>query len=124
MAIVKEIANIDDESDIVLNEVGWTSRVYIVNNGEIVVKFLKNLKNQEEFTHEIDILKLIKTRKFNISIPLIATTGSDEILRAKVEIRRQLLPLMEMLFSIERKNKEEIQKCAEKMRVNLRYIEF
>lgn len=77
LAIVKELTNIGDESNIVLNEVGWTSRVYIVNNGKTVFKFLKNKQYQEEFKHEINILMLIKEHKFNVKIPLISKLGVD-----------------------------------------------
>ncbi|MDR2950033.1 MAG: aminoglycoside phosphotransferase family protein [Prevotella sp.] len=77
LTIVKELTNIGDESNIVLNEVGWTSRVYIVNNGKTVFKFLKNKQYQEEFKHEINILMLIKEHKFNVKIPLISKLGVD-----------------------------------------------
>ncbi|MDR3060144.1 MAG: aminoglycoside phosphotransferase family protein [Prevotella sp.] len=77
LTIVKELTNIGDESNIVLNEVGWTSRVYIVNNGKTVFKFLKNKQYQEEFKHEINILMLIKEHKFNVQIPLISKLGVD-----------------------------------------------
>lgn len=46
--------------------------------------------------------------------------GGDEVLREKVVIRRQLLPLMEMLFLIDRKDEEGIVQCAGRMRNNLR----
>ena len=278
LAIVKELTNINDETRIVLNEVGWTSRVYIVDNGRFVFKFLKNKKYQEELEHEISILNLIKYHMFDVNIPLanwviegnvyvgfygvngmsittetinklnnvqkrkigaqiglflkklhsisykgknlskesdhiewfqktfgkrkrtlvkhfnkkelciaeelvtslpqkiaklgieqafchgdlgynnilltnnlevgiidfgdagnydksydfigieddvmldeaIATYGDNEALRAKVAARRQLLPLMEMLFLVDKKDKEGVEKCAEKMRINLK----
>jgi hypothetical protein len=59
LVIVKELTGITDEKHIFLNEIGWTSRVYIVNNGEFVLKFLKSKKYKEEFEHEINILKLL-----------------------------------------------------------------
>ena len=34
LAIVKEFSNVTDENRIFLNEIGWTSRVYIVNRSE------------------------------------------------------------------------------------------
>ena len=79
LAIVKELANITDEKCIFLNEIGWTSRVYIVNNGEFVFKFLKGKKYKEEFEHEINILKLIKEYEFSISIPSISRVGEGNI---------------------------------------------
>jgi len=79
LAIVKELANITDEKCIFLNEIGWTSRVYIVNNGEFVFKFLKSKKYKEEFEHEINILKLIKEYEFSLSIPSISRVGEGNI---------------------------------------------
>lgn len=77
LEIVKKLTNVADENNIVLNEDGWTSRVYIVNKGEIVLKFLKNKQYREEFEHEINILKLIKDHKFNVNIPLISSSEED-----------------------------------------------
>ena len=62
---------------------------------------------------------------FNVNIPLIkwegintsyAGFGGDDVLREKVAIRRQLLPLMEMLLFIDRKDEEGIKKCASKIK--------
>lgn len=77
LSIVKELTNINDENRIVLNEIGWTSRVYIVDNGKLVFKFLKDEKYQEELEHEINILKLIGKYEFNVRIPLINRIGKD-----------------------------------------------
>ena len=44
LKIVKELTNVNDKRRIVLNDIGWTSRVYIIDNGEFVFKFLKNKK--------------------------------------------------------------------------------
>ncbi len=77
LKIVKALTNVNDKKRIVLNDIGWTSRVYIIDDGEYVFKFLKNKKYQEELEHEINILKLIKNHKFNINIPLIGWVGKD-----------------------------------------------
>lgn len=77
LTIVKELANVDDDNRIVLNEIGWTSRTYIVDNGKFVFKFLKNKEYQEELEHETNILKLIKKHDFNINTPLIEWVGED-----------------------------------------------
>lgn len=50
----------------------------------------------------------------------ILAYGDDKNLRKKVEIRRQLLPLMEMLFLIDKKDKEGLDLCAERMLLNLK----
>lgn len=77
LAIVKKLTNINDISRIVLNEVGWTSRVYIVDNGEIVFKFPRGKKWKEECAHEVSILKFISKYEFNVNLPLIKWVGED-----------------------------------------------
>jgi thiamine kinase-like enzyme len=77
LSIVKQLTAAADENRIVLNEIGWTSRVYIIDNGEIVFKFLKGKKYREELEHEINILKLIKKHEFNVHVPLINWVGED-----------------------------------------------
>ena len=79
LAIVKELTNITDENHIFLNEIGWTSRVYIVNSGEFVFKFLKSKKYKEELEHEINILKLIEKHNFSVSIPSINVVSENNI---------------------------------------------
>jgi serine/threonine protein kinase len=77
LAIVKKLTNVNDENRIVLNEIGWTSRVYIIDNGEIVFKFPRGRKWKEECGHEFGILKLISEYEFNVNIPLIKWIGED-----------------------------------------------
>jgi aminoglycoside phosphotransferase (APT) family kinase protein len=77
LKIVKDQTKVNDERRIVTNDIGWTSRVYIVDDGKFVFKFLKNNKYQEELEHETNILKLIKNHEFNVSIPLIEWVGED-----------------------------------------------
>jgi aminoglycoside phosphotransferase (APT) family kinase protein len=77
LAIVKKLTGVNDENRIVLNETGWTSRVYIVDNGEIVFKFPRSKKYQEEFEHELSILKLISKFEFNVKLPLIKAIGEN-----------------------------------------------
>lgn len=77
LAIVKELTNVNDENRIVINEIGWTSRVYIVDDGDFVFKFLKHKEFQEELEHEANILRLIKECEFNVNIPLIRWVGEN-----------------------------------------------
>lgn len=79
LTIVKELTNINEENRIVLNEIGWTSRVYIVDNGEFVFKFLKREKYQEELEHEISILEFIKKYEFNVNVPFIKWKGENNV---------------------------------------------
>lgn len=75
--IVKELTKINDENRIVLNDIGWTSRVYIIDSGKFVFKFLKNKKYQLELKHETNILKLLKNHEFNLKVPLIDWIGEE-----------------------------------------------
>ncbi|MDR2039687.1 MAG: aminoglycoside phosphotransferase family protein [Bacteroidales bacterium] len=77
LSIVKELTNVNDDSRIAVNDIGWTSRVYIVDNGLFVFKFLKNREYKEELEHEINILKRIREYEFNVNIPLINHIGED-----------------------------------------------
>jgi len=77
LAIVKKLTNIDDENRIFLNEIGWTSRVYIVDNGKFVFKFPRGKKWQEECEHEFSILKFISGYEFNVNLPLIKWVGEN-----------------------------------------------
>ncbi|MDU1889602.1 MAG: aminoglycoside phosphotransferase family protein [Dysgonomonas sp.] len=77
LAIVKKLTQIDDEHRIVLNEIGWTSRVYIVDNGKFVFKFPRGKKYKEECEHEFSILKLISEYEFNVNLPVIKWLGED-----------------------------------------------
>lgn len=45
----------------------------------------------------------------------ILAYGVDNVLMKKIALRRQLLPLMEMLLLIDRNDKSEIEKCARRM---------
>lgn len=77
ISIVKELTNVNDDSRIFANDIGWTSRIYIIDNGEFVFKFLKNKEYKEELEHEINILKRIREYEFNVNIPLINYVGED-----------------------------------------------
>jgi len=44
LEMVKRLTGVCDESRIEINEIGWTSRVYIVDGGKIVFKFPRNAK--------------------------------------------------------------------------------
>ena len=76
LKIVKQLTGTDN-NQIEVNETGWTSRVYIINNGKIVFKFPRNEKFQKECNQEVSVLKLLKGRQFNVSIPVLNWTTKD-----------------------------------------------
>ena len=63
--------------DIVLNDVGGTSRAYILNNGEIVFKFPRTEQVKGEYTPEIAAYKLVNSLRTTVSVPKIQWEGAD-----------------------------------------------
>lgn len=76
LEIVKQLTGVDEKL-IILNEIGWTSRVYLVDNSRIVFKFPRSREEQENFAHEIRVLKLIKEHDFKIKVPIINWYGEN-----------------------------------------------
>jgi len=75
---VKRLAGIGDDSRIEINEVGWTSRSYIIDGGTIVFKFPRNERFRDECKREVAALKLIKEQKFCLSVPALNWTAEDD----------------------------------------------
>ncbi len=61
-------------SRIVLNNVGWTSRVYIIDSGRLVIKFPRNKEVKKEYQQEVAILKVLEQLKTNIQVPKLRWT--------------------------------------------------
>ncbi len=76
LKIVKHLTGVCDNR-IVVDETGWTSRVYIIDGGKIVFKFPRNAKFREECKHEISVLKIINEQVFNLSVPVLNWIGED-----------------------------------------------
>lgn len=75
--IVKRLTGVEDDSRIFVNEVGWTSRIYIIDNGKIVFKFPRNKKFREECRQEVAVLALLKKHKFDVGTPVLNWTTED-----------------------------------------------
>ena len=76
LRIVKRLTGVDDNR-IEVSETGWTSRVYVIDDGKIVFKFPRNAKFQEESIQEVATLKLLKGRRFSVSVPTLNWTTQD-----------------------------------------------
>lgn len=68
LKIIERLTGISSRDRIEFNDVGWTSRVYLIDGGEIVFKFPRD---QKFFGHEVPTLKLIKNQRFSIAVPII-----------------------------------------------------
>jgi len=63
--------------DIELNEVGWTSRVYICNKGEYVFKFPRSEEVKREYEQEIKILTLLHNLNNSVQVPHLIWVGDE-----------------------------------------------
>ena len=77
LEIVKRLTGASDER-ISVNEVGWTSRVYIVNGGEFVFKFPRSKKHKEECRHEANVFKLLSKYEFCVGVPRLNWETEDD----------------------------------------------
>ena len=60
LRIVKRLTGVDDNR-IEVNETGWTSRVYVIDNGKVVFKFPRNAQFRKDSIHD-NYLKRIRTK--------------------------------------------------------------
>jgi len=75
--IVNRLTGVSDKSRIEKSEIGWTSRVYVIDGGKIVFKFPRNAKFREECKNEITTLKLIREQKLCLNVPILNWTTED-----------------------------------------------
>lgn len=71
--LVQQLAGIK-KGAIELNDIGWTSRVYLVDNGRLVFKFPRSDVVKKEYEQEVIILKLLEQADTNIQLPKIRWT--------------------------------------------------
>jgi aminoglycoside phosphotransferase (APT) family kinase protein len=74
--IVKRLVNVSSER-ITVNDIGWTSRVYLVDDGKIVFKFPRTEESKEEYVREVPTLELLKQNKFEVNVPAINWSTPD-----------------------------------------------
>jgi len=69
--IVQKITRITDPTRIKVDEIGWTSRTYVIDDGEIVFKFPRTDEDKQSFFYEVSALELIKQHKFAVNTPIL-----------------------------------------------------
>lgn len=69
--LVTKLTGISDTTHIEFNNEGWTSRVYIVEDGKFVVKFPRNNIAREEYVHEKSILSVVGSIKSGVKLPIL-----------------------------------------------------
>ncbi|MDA1209367.1 MAG: aminoglycoside phosphotransferase family protein [bacterium] len=55
---IRELISLDRNIEITFSDFGWTSRVYIINSGEIVFKFPRSEEVKTEYTLEVPAYKI------------------------------------------------------------------
>jgi len=75
--IVRSLPEVRPSDTVVLTESGWTSRVYVVDNGRLVVKFPRASQVRVEYQHEEEIFCLLKTTRFEVDLPRIRYVHDD-----------------------------------------------
>ena len=68
--IVSSITN-EAFEDIEFVDIGWTSRVYIINRGELVFKFARNNQVVKEYKNEVLAYKYFKKKSFEVKLPIV-----------------------------------------------------
>ena len=74
--IVVDLTEVD-ASNITVNSEGWTSRVYIVNGGEMVFKFPRREEVKKEYVTEVDAYRLVQDIDTSITFPVIEWESPD-----------------------------------------------
>ena len=106
LEIVKRLTGVGDESRIEINEIGWTSRVYIIDGGKIVFKFPRNAKFRNECKHEVAALKMLKEQPFCLSVPVLNWTAEDNSYFGFYGVEG--VPLREVIDGLSEQQKIEI----------------
>jgi len=63
--------------EIVYNDIGWTSRIYVINQGEIVFKFPRTQEIIREYMKEIQIYYLLNDINIGVDIPQVRWQDSE-----------------------------------------------
>jgi len=68
--IVSSITN-EAFEDIEFVDIGWTSRVYIINRGELVFKFARNNQVVKEYKSEVLVYKFFEKKSLEVKLPVV-----------------------------------------------------
>lgn len=105
LKILKQLTGADD-NQIKVSETGWTSRVYIIDDGKVVFKFPRNAKYREECKQEVAVLNLLKGRAFSLSIPILNWISTDNTYFGFWGVEGK--PLGEVIGGLSKQQKVEI----------------
>jgi len=78
IAVVRQLVGLPETHPVERNEIGWTSRVYLVNGGEYVVKFPRTDAVKEEYRREIALLRQLEADHLPVRTPRILWTPPEQ----------------------------------------------
>lgn len=68
MKLVEDLTGMAS-SQISLNDLGWTSRVYVANDGQFIMKFPRKEAVKKEYAQEAKIYKLLEPLDLEVQVP-------------------------------------------------------
>lgn len=74
--LVRTIFGLSQSAPVAFNDAGWTSRVYIYNNGEFVAKFPRYEQVKKEYVCEAEAYALVADNR-EIDTPKLIEIGKD-----------------------------------------------
>jgi aminoglycoside phosphotransferase (APT) family kinase protein len=74
--LIRDLLDCDAE-DIVYDDQGWDSRVYLVDEGNAVFKFPRSPTAKDQYRHEIDTLELLDGGLSGVRVPVVKWKGPD-----------------------------------------------
>jgi aminoglycoside phosphotransferase (APT) family kinase protein len=69
--LIRKLAKLSDEVKITFNDIGWDSRVYIVNEGQFIFKFPRTERTKHQYKDEIPALRLVSQIKADVGLPTL-----------------------------------------------------
>ncbi len=75
--LARSVLKVPSEERLLLIESGWTSRVYLARQGELVCKFPRYQDVKKEYEVEIEILRALASVDLPVQVPEVLEVGND-----------------------------------------------
>ena len=76
-AAIRRLLSLDPETPIQFNDIGWTSRVYLIARGEIVFKFPRTPEAREDCRFEVRALDVARRIDSEVRVPEVRWADPD-----------------------------------------------
>ena len=75
--LVRQLTGLTDDAGLAFVDSGWTSRVYVCNGGEWVLKFPRSERVKREYGRERRVLELLERVDTSVQVPRLRWTDAD-----------------------------------------------